>query len=181
MTASNSGLYPLFGYLAFVEFAAHGIVGGYLLVNRHARPVEFHCTAPLLANRAQEILYGPTLRSYLYSDQIGQTLVSECKQTVHMILTDQPLALRLRTHVDIPLVLLRHDEVAGADDGPAAERGTRLPLPLPLQSIALELPVGFDVDRSAVAALVEQCAGWDLSEPLNRIREAIHEAHQAAA
>jgi hypothetical protein len=54
------------GFLAVVEHELHGLFGGYLLLNATGRPLEFHCTAPVRPNRAQQILYGPTLEPYLY-------------------------------------------------------------------------------------------------------------------
>ena len=48
-----------------------------VLLNAAGRPLEFHCTAPIKPNRAQEILYGPTLESFLYGEQIGQTLIGQ--------------------------------------------------------------------------------------------------------
>ena len=52
---------PALGFLTVVEHPQHGLFGGYLLLNHGGRPLEFHCTAPIKPNRAQEILYGPTL------------------------------------------------------------------------------------------------------------------------
>ena len=65
------------GFLTVLEHDQQGLVGGYLLLNASGRPLEFHCTAPVKANRAQQILFGPTLAPYLYGEQIGQTLVAK--------------------------------------------------------------------------------------------------------
>ena len=65
MTAAARSV-PAIGFLTAVEHAEYGFFGGYLIVNAAGRPLEFHCTAPVKATRAQEILYGPTLRDYLY-------------------------------------------------------------------------------------------------------------------
>ena len=62
------------GFLTVVEHPQYGLFGGYLMLNTAGRPLEFHCTAPIKPNRAQEILYGPTLEAFLYGEQIGQTL-----------------------------------------------------------------------------------------------------------
>ncbi len=67
----------LWGFLTVVEHPQYGLFGGYLILNTAGRPLEFHCTAPIKPNRAQEILYGPTLESFLYGEQIGQTLISQ--------------------------------------------------------------------------------------------------------
>ena len=69
------------GFLTVVEHAELGLLGGYLLLNAAGRPLEFHCTAPVKPNRAQEILYGPTLKPFLYGEQIGQTLLTRSKLT----------------------------------------------------------------------------------------------------
>ena len=65
------------GFLTVVEQDPLGLVGGYLLLNGAGRPLEFHCTAPVKPNRAQQILFGPTLAPYLYGEQIGQTLIAK--------------------------------------------------------------------------------------------------------
>ncbi len=187
MTASTPDTAKLLGYLTFVEFAEHGIVGGYLLVNQQARPVEFHCSAPLRPNRAQEILYGPTLRPYLFSEQIGQTLVCQSPHPPQVILTDEELALGLRALLDVPVVFL--PDVGNSDMEVHAKRRTADSVPfqvdgLPFHGDGLRLQtlIGFESDQPLVAARLRQLAsGWDLCEPLGRIREAIQEAQRAAA
>src|SRR5262245_42921407 len=87
---------PALGFLAVVEHPQLGLLGGYLVVNAQGRPLEFHCTAPIKPNRAQEILFGPTLAPYLYGEQIGQTLAARSKVAPRLILTDSQPALSLR-------------------------------------------------------------------------------------
>ena len=81
MTTGCSNSLSAMGFLTIVESSAQGIFGGYLLLNEAGRPLEFHCTAPVRPNRAQQILYGPTLKPYLFGEQIGQTLLSQTKIT----------------------------------------------------------------------------------------------------
>jgi len=59
----------------------------------HRTPLEFHCTAPVKPNRAQQILYGPTLEPYLFGEQIGQSLLSKAAVEPEVICTDRPPAL----------------------------------------------------------------------------------------
>jgi hypothetical protein len=94
------------GFLTVVDSAPHGLIGGYLILNAHARPLEFHCTVPIRANRAQEILYGPTLEPYLYGEQIAGTLVKTSKLQPLAVFTDCPAALAAAAHVDPPLWLI---------------------------------------------------------------------------
>ena len=63
------------GFLTVTRDVEQGLFGGYLVLNFLGRPLEFHCTAPVRPNRAQEILYGPTLDPYLVGERIGQALL----------------------------------------------------------------------------------------------------------
>ena len=85
MSASGSKSVPSVGFLTVQEFTDLGLIGGYLILNAVGRPLEFHCTAPVRPNRAQEILYGPTLVPFLYGEQIGQTLVAKGKSRPMLI------------------------------------------------------------------------------------------------
>ena len=88
MTQSNSISPVSFGFLTVVELPGIGHSGGLLIVSQIGRPIEFHCTAPVGANRAQEIMYGKTYNGFLYSDQIGTALVDKTKKRPHVFVTD---------------------------------------------------------------------------------------------
>jgi hypothetical protein len=94
---------PAFGFLTVVESPQHGLFGGYLVLSSLGRPLEFRCSTPIAPSRAQQILYGPTLRPYLLAEVIGQALVSGSELPVQLILTDQSDML--------PLGLLRPEPV----------------------------------------------------------------------
>src|SRR6187402_1940886 len=97
---------PAFGFLTIVEQPELGLLGGYLVLNAGGRPLEFHCTAPVKPNRAQEILYGPTLRPYLCGEQIGQALVSKAKSDVLLVFTDDASATGVREFSPCPVALV---------------------------------------------------------------------------
>lgn len=180
------------GFLTIVRHDQQGLCGGYLLLNRAGRPLEFHCTAPVRPNRAQEILYGSTLEPYLCGEQIGQALVSKASAMASLVLTDVPAVLALRSLVEIPVAL-----VGPAEQGEDAEEklhrvdgphGPRSPYAqrLKLQSVAagdrrLAVESRFSADREAIAWSVgELDEDFDLAEPFERIREAIEEARRGA-
>jgi len=94
------------GFLTVVEDDQYGHCGGYLLLNGNGRPLEFHCTAPVKPNRAQEVLYGPTLKPYLHGELIGQTLVQRAKVEPVAICVDDESVLTLRSAVSIPVTLV---------------------------------------------------------------------------
>src|SRR5688572_14135678 len=103
MDADSVKALAAFGFLTVLESPEHGLFGGYLVLSPQGRPLEFRCSTPVIASRAQEILYGPTLRPYLLADVIGQSLVAGSELPVQALLTDQREML--------PLSLMRPEEV----------------------------------------------------------------------
>jgi hypothetical protein len=187
---------PALGFLTVVEDPQYGLFGGYLVLNSTGRPLEFHCTAPIRPNRAQEILYGPTLESFLYGEQIGQTLIGQASISPLVVCTDQEAVLAAREYVSMPMVLVLSPEgetvaaqtaeaVTAAPSGhvlrwDAAHQGGPRLLNFELGRNRLALPQHADEDRRLVAErLMELAESFDLAEPFQRIREAIEEAQQA--
>ena len=116
MESVKSNPKPVIGFLTVVEHPQHGLFGGYLILNMAGRPVEFHCTAPVKPNRAQEILYGPTLDAFLYGEQIGSTLLGHAKSSAAAILTDREPVLALGELTELPVALvLPPEETVGAE------------------------------------------------------------------
>ena len=194
MEKTSSKPKSLVGFLTVVEHAQHGLFGGYLILNFAGRPIEFHCTAPVKANRAQQILYGPTLDSFLYGEQIGATLISHAKSSPLAICTDREPVLALGELIDLPVAMvLPRDDSSGSGPtsvpiggqtvlrlDPAHQQGPRL-LTFELGRNRLALAHS---NESARRELNERLSGvaesLDLWEPFTRIREAIEEAQQAA-
>jgi hypothetical protein len=114
MTDSSCDAPIALGFLTVVAEPQHGLIGGYLLTSANARPLEFHCTVPIRANRAQEILYGPTLSPYLYGEQIAATLMKTSKLRPLAVFTDCEPALAAAGQIEMPLwlVLPSTDETA---------------------------------------------------------------------
>ena len=165
---------PVFGFLSTLATAEYGYFGGYLLVNGLGRPLEFHCTEPLRPNRAQQILFGATLPSYLYGEQIGQSLVNHSPLKPALLITDQRPVLAVRMLVEIPTVWLP----APSDFEPAMPEGY---LPLQLPSHTVWLAEAQAADRELILQSSGRALpGWDLGEPFQRIQEAISELHKAA-
>ncbi len=162
---------PSLGFLTVVEHAELGLLGGYLLLNAAGRPLEFHCTAPVKPNRAQEILYGATLRPYLYGEQIGQTLLTKSKLTPILVCTDSEPMLAVRDHTHIPVALV------GAMAGPASTGSWTMRL----GQNHLLLPAAYTADERTIRDhWPAQADHLDLAEPFVRIREALEEAQKTA-
>jgi hypothetical protein len=157
--------------------------------------LEFHCTAPVKPNRAQEILYGATLQAYLHGEQIGQALLEKAKTAPLVVFTDAPAVLTVRNFTSLPVacVMPTAEEVPPDRSGPAGrlrrDEGCLSPPP----PFALRLHT-FQVGRERLSILQDHrgdaqtiqerweplAADFDLREPFGRIREAVDEARRSA-
>ena len=167
MTASPAKPAACIGFLCVVEQVEAGLVGGFLLLNPAGRPLEFHCTAPVKPSRTQEILYGPTLRSFLYGEHIGQTLLAKTRLAPTVVCVDCEALLAAREFTHVPMV-----RVLESQDGEAG-------FMLANHRVVAARHFGSDehLIRAAWPAAAEHL---DLREPFQRIREALDEAHRAA-
>lgn len=184
------------GFLTVVEQPDLGLCGGYLLLNRAGRPLEFHCTTPVKANRAQEILYGPTLGPYLYGELIAAALIQKSKISPLAVLTDQPAVLAAQAQTRCPLAWVQDDAEASVheQEEKAAAAAARSNSILRRDSAHSALPrmVSLTIGRRRLAIVAgqenarEELArhvsaideDLDLREPFDRIREAIEEAQR---
>ena len=101
---------PLLGFLTITANPRYGFIGGYLVLNTAGRPVEFHCTTPVRATRAQEILYGTTLQPFLCGEQITTALIQRSKTVPSLFLTDIPVVLAAQKLIEVPIsyIFARH-------------------------------------------------------------------------
>jgi hypothetical protein len=177
--SSNTKSLSSLGFLTVVEHAELGLLGGYLLLNAAGRPLEFHCTAPVKPSRAQEILYGKTLKPFLYGEQIGHTLLSKSKLTPVVVCTDSESVLAVRDHTPIPVALV--GATAGSPGTTGATAGLPSSVVFRLGQTDLLLPAPYASDEQIIRQhWPAQADHLDLSEPFARIREALDEAQKSA-
>ena len=163
------------GFLTVLH-EANGYLGGYLVTNAWGRPLEFRLSSAVQPNRVQHILYAGTLEPYICADLIGKTLVDKTAAPVQLLITDRAPVLDLRLKLECPVVWL-----ADSDDEQAlafSERGTAA-VPSPAGRDSLLCHPRFPDDVVLTRDLLGRLdAGFDLSEPFVRIREAIGEARK---
>jgi len=182
------------GFLTVLDHAQHGLFGGYLVLNFVGRPIEFHCSAPIKPNRAQQILYGPTLEAFLYGEQIGQALVAKAKVQPLSVFTERRPAMAVREHISSPVALVMPPEPemstseisTPTEDGKfyrldtAHDRGPAI-VTFDVGKNRLAVSDRAEDDRQLIRQHLSDIAeSFDLLEPFLRIREAIEEAQQAA-
>jgi len=182
---------PSVGFLTVVDSGGGSFLGGYLVLNASGRPLEFQCTAPVKANRAQEILYGPTLHPYLWGEQIGGALISKSRTRPLFVCTDQSHTLAVRAAVDLPVIQVlpaaqrssgapSQQNITATSSPESAEQPSAERLILGRYSCALSR--SHLTDRATVErAWKTHLDDLHLREPFERIREAITEAQRPAA
>ena len=165
---SNTGSGIRLGFLAAVDVSGMGFVGGLLVTTQNGRPLEFQCTTPVKPNATQKILYGPTLKSYLLGELIGQTLIQRAKVKSQLVLIDDEDMLQLRPHVQIPVGLCEEDRT----DSEAIALGRQF----------LTFHPDAKGDDASVTSFAKQVSSdMDLMEPFERVREALTETIRSAA
>jgi hypothetical protein len=194
------------GFLTVIAQPKIGLIGGYLVVNLTGRPLEFHCTAPVAADRIQEILYGDTLNPFLYGERIAQTLLKRSKLPVSYIFTNNSDVLPVqKLMTELPVIYVfdwkqKHqisDEVNqslqlfGIRNNRPVEPETGVPEHVQVPPIAgldtsfwKEMQIGnrwIAVPEAASSAELAQIARTlDFAEPFVRLRLAVDEAQKAA-
>lgn len=162
------------GFLTTVELPDDGgFIGGLLVTNRLGRPLEFQCTAPVRANRTQEILYGPTLVPHILSDLVGKTLVQKAGVKPDIVLTEDECILPLREQIPTPVACITKESLAnGTVENGISENGS-----ITLGQQSLRFHEGHSTDRDLIEKkchLIPRDA--NLSEPFERVRNALNEA-----
>lgn len=159
MAASSPS--PNVGFLAILNDPT-GTLGGLLVTNAWGRPLEFRLTSAVQPNRVQAILYGPALPGFLAGELIGKTLIDKSTTPMKWIVTDSPHALELRPHVTYPVALTSTNGVEGAI------------------GIGRNLFVHprYESDAAQILDLLAQSPSLDLTEPFQRIRDAVVEARK---
>lgn len=172
MTVPNKPATPAFGFLTVVEQPEWGLVGGFLVVNAGGRPLEFHCTAPVKANRTQEILYGRTLRGYLCGEQIGPALLAKAKMETLFVLVDDSALITTRDHHAMPIALIDAERQA------ATHTLSLHMFQVANTTLGVETRYSTDAQR-LTAAWQSHGHDFDLTEPFDRIRSALEEAQKS--
>ncbi|VAX38610.1 hypothetical protein MNBD_PLANCTO02-2867 [hydrothermal vent metagenome] len=153
------------GFLTAIEVPSKGFVGGLLVTNHFGRPLEFQCTNPVKPNRTQEILYGPTLQTYVLSELIGRTLIEKVGVKPNLVLIDDIQMLDLKNHVPTPIAQINEKE-----------EQSDLVFSLKVGRQFLRLDVAHLADKTKITKGTSAIpTDANLNEPFERVREALTE------
>ncbi len=168
------------GFLTALEIPKRGHVAGLLVTNHFGRPLEFQCTTPVKPNRTQELLYGPTLVPFILGDLLSRTLLEKVGVKPQLVLTDSPDMLELRNYVSIPVACLIEDDTTSHSTVVQRSVDSVQTVKLGLHHFAVH-----PAHQKDLGVLRDRTTGFadtvDLSEPLDRVREALQETMSAGA
>lgn len=168
---------PTIAYYTVVEDDRTGWTGGLLHLGTGGRPIEFQCTLPVRPSRTHEILFGSALKSHLIGEVIGPLLVQKSKTPIQLLCCDQVEALRLQSSFDFPVALVQ--EAAESEEGPITDHSWVGSTTVSLGQAHLRVTIEQLDPAAAVCQAMSELP--DALEPLDRIREAIQEAHSQIA
>ncbi len=102
--------------LAFIDvaiFSDGSIRGGILTTDIETRPYEFRATSPIKPTQLQQILYGASLKDYVYNELICAPLVRATKEKLSVVLVKESYLLAMRPLVSVPVILVQdeHNQV----------------------------------------------------------------------
>ncbi|MEX0726886.1 MAG: hypothetical protein WD065_11485 [Planctomycetaceae bacterium] len=88
-------------------------VGGMLVTDNTGIPLEFLITSAVRPTRAQQILYGKRLKSYISINLCGKQLLNDIKTKPKVIFVHEDLMLGIHAHTSIPVLMLQSTEQLG--------------------------------------------------------------------
>jgi hypothetical protein len=178
MGSSTKTLLAL-GFITVRHHHEHGFFGGYLIINQLARPLEFHCTLPVKPSRAQSLLYGPTLDDFVCGEQIAKALVHKAKLKPALVVTDCTAVLAMENVADEPLVLVASNQTDGESTSFRRPSSNLVSLrSISASGLRCQTSHQSHVTVQLLEEIVSQLApNFDVSEPFQRIAEALLEAH----
>jgi len=96
--------------MSVADLGDSGYSGGLLVLDALGRPIEFHCSVPIVPDRAQRILYGRTLESFIYCDQIAVSLLEKCQLDIGLWIFNQADLLELHDLKRLDCVSVLQDQ-----------------------------------------------------------------------
>jgi hypothetical protein len=153
--------------LAFMDvlvFSDGSIRGGILTTDIETRPYEFRITSPIKPTQLQQMLYGTSLKDYVYGELICAPLIKATKEKISFVLVRERYIMDVRPLVSVPIVLaIYNDKFAG--DG--------------VKPISFQAHKNFSAELSYVqTVLTPIMQRHDLTEPFERLKLALNEVHR---
>jgi hypothetical protein len=153
--------------LAFMDvllFSDGAIRGGILTTDIETRPYEFRITSPIRPTQLQQMLYGTSLKDYVYGDLICAPLIKATKEKISFVLTTERYIMEVRPLVAVPIILMAYNEKVAADEA---------------KSISFQVHKDYSSELSSAKTVLNPITQkLDLMEPFERLKLALNEVHR---
>jgi hypothetical protein len=98
------------GFIDVCVFNDGSIRGGMLITDIDTRPYEFRVTSSVKPTQLQQVLYGPSLKEYVYGELICAPLVKIAKEKLSLVLTKELNLLVIRPLISTPVLYVYRDQ-----------------------------------------------------------------------
>jgi hypothetical protein len=153
--------------LAFMDvtmFSDGSIRGGILTTDIETRPFEFRVTSPIKPTQVQQILYGSSLKDYVYGELICAPLVKATKEKLSMVLVKENFLISMRPLVSVPIIVIRPNTSQSSNG---------------IRSVSFSPHPNFQNELSfAQTILMPIIQKHNLLEPFERLRLALNEVNR---
>lgn len=153
--------------LAFMDvilFSDGAIRGGILTTDIETRPYEFRITSAIKPTQLQQMLYGTSLKDYVYGELICAPLIKATKEKISFVLTKERYIMEVRPLVAVPIVLMSYNDKAAGDGA---------------KSMSFQMHKDYSTELSqAKVILTPITQKLDLMEPFERLKLALNEVHR---
>ena len=105
-------------YVLSLSMAENVFMGGAMVTDAHALPIEFRYTEPVRATKLQRVLYGDVLEKYIQCDVIAGNLVGRLEQKPDLLIVSDANLLPALDNGKFKVVMI------SPDSGPIRSRNT---------------------------------------------------------
>lgn len=166
------------GYVLSVNISENIFMGGVMVTDAHALPLEFRYTEPVKATKLQKVLYGDVLEKYIQCDVIAANLVNKLEQKPDLLIVSDTNLLPSLDSSRYKAIMLSGSRVA-----PLKEFGVQqdindtefyLQITDSGAPARVKLNSGDPAKKTEIARILTECGRtMDLLEPLYRVETAI--------
>jgi hypothetical protein len=167
------------GYVLSLSMAENVYMGGAMVTDPYALPLEFRYTEPVRATKLQRVLYGDVLEKYIQCDVIAGNLVSRLEQKPDILIVADANLLPVLDAARYKVVLLSASRGAPLKEYGALHDISDMEFYLQLTESGgptrVRMATAGDATRkSETARVLSECGRtMDIFEPLNRVETAV--------
>ncbi|HHD82692.1 MAG TPA: hypothetical protein ENK92_01155 [Bacteroidetes bacterium] len=164
------------GFVHVEEVENDVYVGGIFICDGLLRPLEFRVTSTIRPNNIQHLLYGSELLPFICQELVLVNCIAKLKEHPEVVLCSNEEFLGARNKVDISLMsIYRQGELVTS--GEAGSGKTKSIESHKFTTIVARTAPGYESDIDKAAVLEQIFSARDLSEPFERVKNAIKEYH----